>query len=437
MLTKRIIAGVVLLIGILLGYSLFYGKTTSILGRQFHLGLDLSGGTSLLYKADVALLPQGQINESMETLRDIIEKRVNAFGVGEPVVQVQKSNMTGTMEHRLSVELPGVTDITEAIKMIGQTPYLEFKIIDDKGNFINTELTGKYLKRASLMFSQSNGQPEVSLIFNDDGAVLFEKITGENIGKPIAIFLDGKSIIDTTGDSEITDEDLYAPVVQSKIAGGQAVISGNLDPLEGKTLVGRLNSGALPVPISLIQTQSVGAILGIDAVNDGVKAGVVGFVIIALFLTLWYRLPGFIASIALLIYVFIVLALYKLIPVTLSAAGMAGFIISIGIAVDANILIFERFREERQKGKSITDAIESGFDRAWFSIRDANISAILVAIVLYWFGTSLIKGFALTLGLGVLVSMISSITITRIFLRAVPSSEDSKLSRVMFNSGFK
>lgn len=437
MLTKRIIAGVVLLIGILLGYSLFYGKTTSILGRQFHLGLDLSGGTSLLYKADVALLPQGQINESMETLRDIIEKRVNAFGVGEPVVQVQKSNMTGTMEHRLSVELPGVTDITEAIKMIGQTPYLEFKIIDDKGNFINTELTGKYLKRASLMFSQSNGQPEVSLIFNDDGAVLFEKITGENIGKPIAIFLDGKSIIDTTGDSEITDEDLYAPVVQSKIPGGQAVISGNLDRYEGKTLVGRLNSGALPVPISLIQTQSVGAILGIDAVNDGVKAGVVGFVIIALFLTLWYRLPGFIASIALLIYVFIVLALYKLIPVTLSAAGMAGFIISIGIAVDANILIFERFREERQKGKSITDAIESGFDRAWFSIRDANISAILVAIVLYWFGTSLIKGFALTLGLGVLVSMISSITITRIFLRAVPSSEDSKLSRVMFNSGFK
>ena len=398
----------------------------------------------MIYKADVSAIPAGQVSDSMNALRDVIERRVNLFGVSEPVVQVQQGGIISSNgDEKLIVDLPGVTDVTKATEMIGQTPLLEFKTEapvgtpqkvtvgpDGKVNigainlgqqFTPTELTGRYLKRATLEFDQNTREPRVSLQFDDTGTKLFADITKNNIGKIVAIYLDGAPI--------------STPVVKEEIPNGQAVISGNFTPTEAKQLVGRLNSGALPVPISLLSKQTIGASLGGNAVNAGVKAAIIGFLIVALFLILWYRLPGIIAVLALCIYIAIILALFKLLPVTLTAAGIAGFIISIGIAVDANILIFERVKEELRSGRTINDAVATGFSRAWFSIRDSNISSIITAIILFWFGTSLIKGFALTLGMGVLVSMLSAITITKIFLSGVNFFGEGKVARFLFSSG--
>jgi protein-export membrane protein SecD len=444
MIKRRIIALSIILVAAVLGFLIFrsvQSNHTDIVARHpFHLGLDLSGGSSLLYKADVSKLPAGEVSDSMDALRDVIERRINAFGVGEPVIQVQTGSVNGVKENRLSIELPGVTNIDDAIKTIGQTPFLEFRLqsteaaaskvdasgqiqIDATPTFVPTGLDGKYLKHAQLTFTQNTGTPEVSIQFNDEGAKLFQKITSENVGKVIAIYLDGGVI--------------SAPVVREAISGGQAQISGNFTPEEARQLVGRLNSGALPVPISLISTQTIGATLGAEAIAAGVKAALLGFILISLFLVVWYRLPGVVAVVALGIYIVITLLLYKFIPVTLSAAGIAGFIISIGMAVDANILIFERYREERARGKNTTDAIGAGFARAWLSIRDANTASIIIAIILFWFGSSLIKGFALTFGLGVVVSLLSAILITKLFLQSLPTLEGSRVGRFLFSSGFK
>ena len=443
MIKKRIFAVLILIVGFGLGWAVFRSEMpnppSALAKYPFHLGLDLSGGTHLLYSADVSLLTSNQIDDSMSALRDVIERRINLFGVGEPVVQVQTGSFGSGGDHRLSIELPGVTDISEAIEMIGQTPFLEFRVqsdepqkvtvdkdgkavLDASGNFVATPLNGKYLKSAQLSFDPTTSEPIVNLNFDDEGAKLFEEITKANIGKTVAIYLDGAVI--------------SAPVVREAISGGQAQISGDFTPQEGRDLVGRLNSGALPVPISLISTQTIGATLGEQAIKDGVNAALIGFLIIALFLIVWYRLPGLVAIIALTIYVAITLALYKLMPVTLSTAGIAGFIISIGMAVDANILIFERFKEERKLGHGSKDALEAGFSRAWLSIRDGNTAAIIIAVILFWFGTSLIKGFALTFGLGVFVSLFSAIFITRVLLRALPSFENGKIGRFLFSSGF-
>ncbi len=443
MIKKRIFAVVILVLGLGLGWSVLRSEQVNppkVLAKfPFHLGLDLSGGTHLLYSADVIKLAPGQIDDSMNALRDVIERRINAFGVGEPIVQVQTGSFGSGGDHRLSIELPGVTDIAQAIDMIGQTPFLEFRVQSDApqqvtvdengnavlnadGNFIPTELTGKYLKSSQLSFNPTTSEPIINLNFNDEGAKLFEEITKANIGKTVAIYLDGQVI--------------SAPVVREAISGGQAQISGDFTPVEGRALVGRLNSGALPVPISLISTETIGATLGEQAMKDGINAAMIGFLIIALFLILWYRLPGLVATLALTIYVAITLALYKLIPVTLSTAGIAGFIISIGMAVDANILIFERFKEERRLGHGVSDALTAGFSKAWLSIRDANTASIIIAIILFWFGSSLIKGFALTFGLGIIVSLFSAIVVTRLFLRALPTLENSKVGRFLFSSGF-
>jgi protein-export membrane protein SecD len=324
--------------------------------------------------------------------------------------------------------------------MIGQTPLLEFKTeapqgtpqtaivgkdgkvtLDVGSGYVATELTGKYLQKATLTFD-SNNAPTISLQFNDTGTKLFAQITKDNVGKTVAIFLDGAPI--------------STPVVREEIPNGQAVISGSFTPTEARTLVGRLNSGALPVPITLLSTQTIGAILGDSAVNAGVKATVIGFLLVALFLILLYRLPGLIATLSLCIFISIILALFKLMPVTLTAAGIAGFIISIGIAVDANVLIFERMKEELRSGHTISESIKLGFSRAWFSIRDSNISNLITAIILFWFGTSLIQGFALTLGMGVIISMFSAITITRIFLSTLGFIGEGKVARFLFGSGF-
>ncbi len=451
MIKKLILSILILIFGAGIGFFVYKSeanyrklpigtKATGLAKFSFKLGLDLSGGSHLIYKADTSLVPADQVGDSMNALRDVIERRINLFGVSEPVVQVQHGGFVSGAGEQLIVDLPGVTDVKQAIDMIGQTPLLEFKIEAPKGTpqtatvgkdgkvnldinsqFVPTELTGRYLKKAILEFDTNTREPKVSLQFDDTGTKLFAQITKDNVGKMVAIYLDGAPI--------------STPVVREEIPNGQAVISGSFTPTEAKTLVGRLNSGALPVPIALLSTQTIGATLGGSAVNAGVKAAIIGFLLVALFLILLYRLPGLIATISLCIFIVIILALFKLMPVTLTAAGIAGFIISIGIAVDANVLIFERVKEELRSGKSITDSISIGFSRAWFSIRDSNISSFITAVILFWFGTSLIKGFALTLGMGIIVSMFSAIVITRIFLSTIGFLREGKVARFLFSSG--
>jgi len=453
MVKTRITAVLILLLGIGLGFFVYKSeishrnlapdaKASWLARHPFKLGLDLSGGTHLVYKADVSLIDSTELKNSMSSLRDVIERRVNIFGVSEPIVQVQNGGFSNSGEERLIVDLPGVTDVSKAIEMIGQTPMLDFRTenpnkdqteeatvgpdgvvnVNPNPQYVLTDLTGRYLDKAILEFDPTTGEPTVSLQFDAEGSLLFEKITKENVGKSVAIYLDGQPI--------------SIPTVNEAISGGKAQISGNFTPDEAKTLVGRLNSGALPVPISLISTQTIGPSLGEKATTAGVTAALIGFLAIALFLIIWYRLPGVIAVIALSMYVVIMLSIFKLLPVTLTAAGIAGFIISIGIAVDANVLIFERIKEELRKGDGILDSIHHGFGRAWFSVRDSNTSSIITAIILYWFGTTLIKGFALVFLIGVLVSMISAISITRIFLYSLNIKKKNKFTGFLFGSGF-
>ncbi len=461
----------ILVIGAGIGYFIYASEPALRQGKTvpyqeiaekfpFKLGLDLSGGVQLLYKADVSSVKPSEVKAAMESLRDVIERRVNLFGVSEPIVQVEeKGGITGPVEHRLIVELPGITDVKKAVEMIGQTPKLEFmtersakeleafnKAVEEfkadqaagrplnisaellAGPYVPTELNGRFLDRAVLEFDQTTREPIVSLVFNKDGADLFAKLTKENVGKTIAIFLDRD-----LGNGQ----PISAPVVQEEILGGKAQITGRFTPEEAKTLVGRLNSGALPVDkLELLSTQTISAPLGAKSLNAGVWAGIWGIAIVGLFLILWYRLPGIISTITMAIYIVIMLALFKFFGVTMTSAGIAGFILSIGMAIDANILIFERTKEELRKGHAVHDAIHEGFARAWTSIRDSNISSIITAIILFWFGTSLIKGFALTFGFGVVVSMFSAITISRILLYSLPFRGHGVFVRILFGSGF-
>lgn len=482
------------------------------------LGLDLQGGTSLLYQADVAKIPDADRASALAGVRDVIERRVNAFGIAEPVIQT--SQVGG--QHRVSVDLAGVKDINEAIKLIGETPLLEFRehvgptgLPDDQakakadevlqkalapkaditalakefsddpgskdlggdlgwarqgqfvaefdtalftdlkdgqispapiqtqfgyhiikriesrtvteegkdilevhgahiliatdaaaeqlGNYQPTELSGKQLQRADIVFDPNTGAPQVQLQFNGEGTKLFAELTKKHIGKIIGIYLDGQPI--------------SLPRVQNEITDGVAVITGTFTLPEAKELTQRLNAGALPVPITLISQQNVGASLGQESIERSLIAGLIGLILVALFMIIYYRLPGLFAVGALLIYSALVLAIFKLWPVTLTLAGIAGYILSIGMAVDANILVFERTKEELRAGKPLLTAIDDGFRRAWLSIRDSNVSSLITAGILVWFGTSLIKGFAITLAIGVLVSMFSAITVTRTFMR--------------------
>ena len=383
--------------------------------KQFklNLGLDLQGGTHLVYEGNLKDIPQDARADAMNSARDVIERRVNAFGVSEPLVQVSGTD-------RIIIELTGVKDIDEAIKLIGQTPFLEFRVenpnppevtpdvngevtISADQAFIPTGLTGKEFKRASLEFDQRTGVPQISLQFDAEGTKKFADITQRNIGKRVAIFLDGQI--------------LSAPTVQTAITDGRAVITGQFTVQEAKELVTRLNSGALPVPIKLIQQQNVGATLGLASVQKSVAAGLIGFAIIALFMIVYYRLPGLLAVIALSIYTALSIALFKVFGITFTLAGIAGFILSIGMAVDANILIFERLKEELRKGRTLEQAVEEGFKRAWLSVRDSNFSSLITTFILGYFGSSIIRGFAITLSIGIIVSMFTAITLTRTFLR--------------------
>ncbi|MFA5961894.1 MAG: protein translocase subunit SecD [Parcubacteria group bacterium] len=498
---------------------------------KINLGLDLQGGIHLEYKADTSQVDSSQVGDAMQAVQDVIERRVNAFGVAEPVVYTTKSGG----EQRLVVELAGVKDINEAKKMISETPFLEFKeesqttpeqipqdVLDKtnaeakakaedilkkalagadfaqlakdnsqdpgskdnggvydfmkKGSFVSeyenavfdpslkdgeiypklvesqygwhiikkieirgegdnqefksahililkttqpqpqtdwmaTGLTGKNLKSASVQFkSQGLSEPEVSLKFDDEGTKLFAEITKRDIGKRIAIFLDGEIIT--------------APTVQSEILNGEAVVTGSYTVETAKELVKRLNEGALPVPITLVGQQSVEATLGQVSLEKSLKAGLIGLMLVIIFMLVYYRFLGLIASFALLIYSALMISIFKLSgftpwQITLTLPGIAGFVLSIGMAVDANILIFERTKEEVRKGRNILSAVEEGFKRAWTSILDGNMSSIITALILVEMGTGFVKGFAVTLIIGVLASMFTAVVITRTILRFI------------------
>ena len=426
-----IMAVVVLGVWLVKGGTLFNGEFK----KDFVLGLDLNGGAALTYTIDTSTLPEGvDVNDSVAALRDVVERRVNLFGVREPTVNTEYSRLQ--KEWRLVVELPGVANVDEAAKLIGETPVLEFKtqkknakpltssstMADLIDTFEKTPLTGSYLKKATLVFDNTSNRPMVQLAFDDTGAELFASITKANIGKQVSIFLDGVPI--------------SSPTVNEEITAGTAVITGTFTVDEARQLVGRLNSGALPVPITLAGKTVVEASLGAKAVDAGKMAAMIGFGLIVLFMILWYRLPGVMASLALVSYLVMMLALFKLIPVTLTSAGIAGLIISLGLAVDANVLTFERMKEEINRGKGLKDAMETGFARAWTSIRDSHIAAIIVSVILFWLGTSIVKGFAFTFFLGAVVSLFSAQIITRAFLRAIAMDKVGKVGHFLFGSGF-
>lgn len=372
-----------------------------VVKKPTKLGLDLAGGTRLVLEAQTTDSIKNITPEVMDSLHYSIENRVNALGVSETTVQ--KAG-----DKRLIVEIPSVTDPEKAKEFLGETAELEFKKpIEGIGGEIlwaPTGLTGKNLKSASYTPDGVNGYA-VSLTFDQEGAKLFADLTSKLVGKPMAIFFNG--------------ELKSAPVIQTVITGGQAQITGGgsgFSVEEAKEMTDLLNAGALPVPAEIIEENTVGPTLGADSIHKSVVAGTIGLALVMLYMLIVYRAPGLIADIALLIYGVILFSIFELIPVTLTLAGIAGFILSIGMAVDANILIFERTKEELRAGRTLFTAINSGFDRAFTSIFDSNMTTIITCIILYIFGTSIVKGFALTLALGVVVSMFTAITVTKNFM---------------------
>ncbi len=392
---------------------------------SFRKGLDIEGGVSITYKADMQNIKESQQKDALDSAKAVIERRINFFGVSEPVVQTSKIDK----ESRIIVEIPGVSDVDSAVKLIGTTAQLSFwedasssssasaqmfaspsamplGIIESLGPKAQmTDLTGSDLQQTSVTFDKNTGNPQVELIFTTDGAKKFADITKRNVNKRVAIVIDNQVI--------------EAPRVNQEITGGNAVITGGFTTDIAKALSIQLNSGALPVPLTILQQRTIGPTLGMESLQKSLFAGVLGFIVIAIFMAVLYGGLGILADVALLLYTLFVLALFKLIPVTLTLAGLAGFILSIGMAVDANILIFERMREELRRGKRKDVAMELGFSRAWNSIRDSNVSSLITSFILFQFGTGGVRGFALTLAIGVLISMFSAIIVTRTFLRLI------------------
>lgn len=415
------------------GFNFSHPKyLTDFLKRDLQpkLGLDLAGGVQLVMSADMKDIEPSDRDHALESAKDIIENRVNALGVSEPVIQTAKNSN----QYRLIVELAGITDVDQAVSTVKKTAHLEFKTLKKDAPpestlaalptfFESSGLTGKDLKRTLAEPSQDPQSPGylVSLEFNSEGAKKFEEITKNNLGKPVAIFLD--------------DQLVSSPIVQAVIPNGHAQISGNFSSVQARELAIQLNAGALPVPLKIESQNRIGPTLGQDSIQKSMIAALIGIASVIIFMLAYYRFLGFFAVLSLVIYTLLTFAIFKLIPVTLTLAGIAGFILSIGMAVDANILIFERIKEEIRWGRPKHDALITGFNRAWSSIRDSNVSSLITTAILFNFGTGSIRGFALTLAIGIFVSMFSAITVTRTMLRIfwVPSfrhserSEESKI----------
>lgn len=392
--------------------SLNRGQSDTPLGLK--LGLDLQGGTQLVYRAE----DPNVTKEQMDGVAKVIERRINAFGVAEPLIQVKGQN-------EIVVQLPGVSDIEEAKKLIGGTAQLDFRECADASvsfaaactswkkataegnNGVEKELTGAFLKANSTVEAAPNsGLPEVRFEFNGEGARMFEQITRRLLQKPLGIFLDNSLV--------------SAPTVQGVIS-GTGTITG-VSAAEAKLLAIQLNAGALPVAINVVRQEDVSATLGKDSLDKSYFAAGIGLALVMLFMVLYYRLPGFLASLALVLYTLVVLSIFKLLPVTLTLSGIAAFIVSVGMAVDANVLIFERMRDELRNGRTLGAAIETGFERAWPAIRDGHVTILITMLILWWFGDQLgearVIGFAITLMVSVLMSLFTAIYVTRTFLRS-------------------
>ncbi len=382
-------------------------------------GIDLAGGTHLVFQADMSQISQDDRDSALESARDNIDRRVNLFGVAEPLIQTSKIGG----DYRLIVELPGIEEVDQAVDLIGQTAQLDFRELSPEAtetatlaDYQPTDLTGKDLARSQIQFDPNTGQPVVGLKFNSEGAKKFAEITKRNVGRPVGIFLDQFPVT--------------IPRVQEEITTGDAVITGEFTLDEAKKLSIQLNAGALPVPIEIIEQRNIGATLGSESVQKSIQAGLIGLLMVIGFMAAYYGYLGVLADTSLVIYGLITLALYKLIPVTLTLPGVAGFILSVGMAVDSNILIFERMKEEIRMGKPRAIAMELGFGRAWDSIRDANVCTLITCFILFnpfnWsflVTSGMVRGFALTLGIGVLLSLFTGIVVTRTILRTFSRKE--------------
>ena len=394
------------------------GKKRIYRDLEFKYGLDLQGGAHIILQANMDNVDPDDREEALISAKNVIEKRVNLYGVSEAVVQTAKTNN----QYRIIVDLPGVVDVDQALQLIGKTAQLSFKeasattsaqaspsaafIFPDK----DTGLTGKDLKKASVTFNPQTGQPQVALQFSKEGTKKFAEITKRNVGKIVGIFLD--------------DQPITLPRVNEPILNGQAVISGDFTLEEAKNLVIQLNAGALPVSLTIIQQQRIGPTLGQESVRRSAIAGAIGLASVMLFMALYYGFPGLLADLSLLLYGLYTLALYKLLPVTLTLPGIAGFMLSVGMAVDSNILIFERMKEELRAGQPWRSAMELGFGRAWDSIKDANVATLTTAFILFnpfnWSflnASGMVRGFALTLALGIAISLFTGIVVTRTLMR--------------------
>lgn len=381
------------------------------------LGLDLAGGVELTMSADMTGIELKDQENAIESAKNVIENRINSLGVAEPIIQTSRSKD----QYRLSIELPGITDVDQALATVRKTAHLEFRTLKKDApaeatvsalpeNFENTGLTGKDLKRALAAPGQATQTIRdpgyvVNLEFSQDGAKKLEQISTENLQLPMAMFLDDGPI------------SWPPPVIQAIITDGSAQITGSFTADEARQLAIQLNAGALPVPLLVESQTRVGPTIGQESIEKSIIAALIGLVSVAIFMTVYYQTLGFFAVVALIVYTLIVFAVFKIIPVTLTLAGVAGFVLSVGMAVDANILIFERIKEEIGAKRPRHDAFFAGFDRAWTSIRDSNVSSLITCAILFNLGTGAVRGFALTLAIGILVSMFSAIMVTRSLLR--------------------
>ncbi len=384
----------------------------------YKLGLDLQGGSRLTYEVDMKNIKTTDRDSAFQSAVGVVDRRINPYGVRESSVQSLKIGS----DYRIIVELPGASDVSQDLDLLASPTRLSFwengkeklatadaillpvgltSIYQNKPN--ETPLTGRDLKNAQVVYGSQNGTPQVQLNFTPTGTKYFADITNRNVGKQVAIVIDNLVI--------------SAPVVQQAILSGNAVITGNFTLDQANALVRQLNSGALPAPLKLIGQSTIGPSLGIESLKKSLGGGIIGFLSIIIFMTLLYKKEGILAGAALLIYVIVTLFIFKIIPITLTLAGIAGLILSIGMAVDANILIFERMKEELRLGKPRSIAVKLGFSRAWPSIRDSNISSLITTVILLEFGSSIVKGFAVALMIGIIVSMFSAILVTRNLVR--------------------